>query len=989
MACGSSVAQATQASAVDPLIGRTVGGQYTIQEIVGVGGMGRVYRAEQGTLGRTVAVKVIHPHLLHDDQTVARFYTEARAASSLNHPNSVSIIDFGRSEDGILYLVMEFLRGADLAVVMQRDGPIPFGRICDILLPVLDALSEAHALDIVHRDLKPENILLRRFRSGGDLVKVVDFGLAAIVGDQGTQITRPGLVCGTPDYMSPEQARGDDVDGRGDLYSLGVVLFELLTESLPFIDDTPTKVVMRHIHDPIPDPRVVAPHRAIPDTLAQIAIKALQKRREDRYPNTAAMAAAIREARDRIGTRERETVRCDECGETSPAGMRFCGSCGARLRVTTGERKLPAQARRTSFYPTLRTDRPLVGRHSAVVRVESARTDAAEGLTWLRIEGEPGVGRSRLLAEVVRRSADQGDFVVGAGPHSSGAPVPYGVVRAIVAALLDVEETDLATASQRNDVFSDGLARAGLEELSDPRGLATVAGYSDRAPAVAAALAAAVRAALRREAPPRVILALDDVARCDELSQRALAQLPELLVREPVLVVSVGLPGGLDPSTSRIVQLEGLTQEEAEEFLRGEPSDRRHETPPSRSSRRLLPLYLDQLLSIGESQTDDSLPLRLSDAVAHRVDRLTVHGRRVLQAVAVLGRRCAVSDLGELVVDADVGDALGELSKKGFVAISGSTLEILHPLIGELVEASIPAEARKRLHLQAFELRSGQGAAAEIRAEHAYRSGEAFVALMILDVAGDRSLRLGATGTAVLYFRRALEVARREVIASGESTLESAVVTFSRKLGDALLLDGDPAGADGVLREALDLARPSSIERARMLVSLGRVAAHRLRRRDAMRLFGQAFEIIAGVDPDVEADVQIELGRIRRATGDARNAGNAYRRAIELLEELGASPLRLARASVALGEAELEDGAHDRAVSAFERARDAAGAAGARAVEATAIGGLGRVELARGNEGPARRRFDEAMALAAEAGDAIAKERWRKGGAPPSAPPPE
>ena len=261
--CGAMIA-AEGSTQTDPLVGRTVGGSYTVQEIIGVGGMGRVYRAEQGTLGRTVAVKVIHPHLLGDEQTVARFYTEARAASRLNHPNSVGIIDFGRTEDGILYLVMEFLKGHDLATVMHQDGPLPFSRIADILIQVLDALGEAHALTIVHRDLKPENIIIRRFRNGSDLVKVVDFGLATIIDNQ-TAVTRPGLVCGTPDYMAPEQARGDDVDGRGDLYALGVVLFELLAEQLPFIGETPTKVVLKHISDPVPDPRVVAPYREIPD----------------------------------------------------------------------------------------------------------------------------------------------------------------------------------------------------------------------------------------------------------------------------------------------------------------------------------------------------------------------------------------------------------------------------------------------------------------------------------------------------------------------------------------------------------------------------------------------------------------------------------------------------------------------------------------------------------------------------------------------------
>src|SRR5690606_11009644 len=142
--------------------------------------MGRVYRAEQRALGRVVAIKVVHRHLLGDRDSIARFYTEARAASSLNHPNSVSIFDFGRTDDGMLYLVMEYLRGRDLARVMQEEAPLPIPRIIDLGLGVLGALGEAHARGVVHRDLKPENIIIEHLRAGGDLVKVVDFGLAKI-----------------------------------------------------------------------------------------------------------------------------------------------------------------------------------------------------------------------------------------------------------------------------------------------------------------------------------------------------------------------------------------------------------------------------------------------------------------------------------------------------------------------------------------------------------------------------------------------------------------------------------------------------------------------------------------------------------------------------------------------------------------------------------------------------------------------------------------
>src|SRR5579871_190854 len=214
-ACGAELADAAK-SPEDPLIGATLPGGYRVSSLLGVGGMGRVYCAEQVTLGRTVAVKVVHPHLATDEMTAARFLNEARAASRLSHPNSVAIFDFGRTSDGQPYIVMEYLRGRDLARVAETEGPLPARRVVDILRQTLSALEEAHALGIVHRDLKPDNIVLEPLRSGMDFVKVVDFGLAKMLEEsgpvssgRGNALTKAGLVCGTPEYMSPEQCRGD------------------------------------------------------------------------------------------------------------------------------------------------------------------------------------------------------------------------------------------------------------------------------------------------------------------------------------------------------------------------------------------------------------------------------------------------------------------------------------------------------------------------------------------------------------------------------------------------------------------------------------------------------------------------------------------------------------------------------------------------------------------------------------------------------------
>src|SRR5580698_6647371 len=278
----------------DPLVGRTLPGGYVILDLVGIGGMGRVYRAEQTVLARTVAVKIIHPHLVGEENAAARFITEARAASRLNHPNSVGVIDFGKTPDGQLYLVMEFLRGRDLARVAYEEGPLPFRRIVDVLRQVLAALSEAHHLEIIHRDLKPENIILEPMRTGGDFVKVVDFGLAKVrEAEEKPSITSPGIVCGTPEYMSPEQGRGDPIDARSDLYAVGVIFYQMLTGRLPFEAESPTQVVLMHISTPPPDPRKVAPDRQIPEALVNVLLMAMAKEPEHRFTDADEFSEAL------------------------------------------------------------------------------------------------------------------------------------------------------------------------------------------------------------------------------------------------------------------------------------------------------------------------------------------------------------------------------------------------------------------------------------------------------------------------------------------------------------------------------------------------------------------------------------------------------------------------------------------------------------------------------------------------------------------------
>lgn len=975
--CGAS----TDELRTDPLIGRTVGGAYHLQELIGVGGMGRVYRAEQSLLGRTVAVKVIHPHLLGDDQTVARFYNEARAASRLNHPNSVSIIDFGRTEDGILYLVMEHLAGKDLAHVLADEGPLPFGRICRVLRQVLSALGEAHALGVVHRDLKPENIIVRKARRGADQIKVVDFGLAHIVGPGGTSITKPGLVCGTPDYMAPEQGKGELVDGRGDLYAVGVVLFEMLTDRLPFEAETPTKVVFKHIHDPIPDPQRVAPHRGIPDTLRDVCLKALRKKREERFQSADEFYEALHRAEVQLSSQSGTIgAICNSCGASNSPEQRFCGTCGTRL---TDRFSVPSSFRSG---PPVRTTRPaprlspLAGRRAELEQLLALRAEARDRNVSVRLLGEAGVGKSRLLSELGARLEREGDVVVRAAPHPSGAPVPYWPIRTLVCGLLETDEAKLAGIAGEG-ASGDPLTRAGLRELLEPRGIEGCPG-EPCVEAVAVALSAAVCVAQGRAKSGVVSLVVDDLDRCDASSAAVLARL--LTPGQPGLFVASSSVPQRDPladDNAVKILLGGLDVRDAGLVLAGE----RDIDPPvdprsGERERRYLPLYLEQLRALGHSRldADDALPPRIADAILARVERLDMAPRRLMQVIAVLGESAPLGWVRELSSGSDV-EALDLLVREGLVRVEGETVHVSHRYVRELVESSIPAEHRKELHGHALQVTAEAGAPLEVRAEHAWRAAEPMGALLLLERMGDAALERGDGSAAVLAFRRGLEVARRELHQTGETALDRAIVTFSRKLGHAMESAGDAAGADGVLREALELAEPISRERMRMLLLLSRVAARRNRQRDAIRLLGQALELAREQgDRRGEAEAHLALGKLRLVEGDALTAANTLKSALELAQVQEADEAFVVDVVLTRAEALSMLGDSEAVCAELEVARSAAARSGKRGLLARVAAAQGTAARAAGDDEGAARFYREASSLAAEAGDALGARRWGK-----------
>lgn len=301
-----------EAEALDPLVGVTLDGRFRIVDVIGRGAMGKVYRAVQLPLNRAVALKVLDSRYGagREESFKQRFLVEAALTAKLSHPNTVRVLDYGSTKDGLFYLAMEYLDGESLDKLLAR-GPLPWRRVLNIGQQVARALREAHELGVVHRDLKPGNVILLDLDDDTDHVKVLDFGLVKSFVEghelEGRAITQQGMLMGSPPYMAPEQGEKNRADPRSDIYSLGTVLYEALTGQPPFRGGAPLEIILKHVHEKVPPlvtPKGLEP---IPDTLEAVVLKCLAKSPMDRFQSMEEVLSAMQDVVPAILTPAVET----------------------------------------------------------------------------------------------------------------------------------------------------------------------------------------------------------------------------------------------------------------------------------------------------------------------------------------------------------------------------------------------------------------------------------------------------------------------------------------------------------------------------------------------------------------------------------------------------------------------------------------------------------------------------------------------------------
>ncbi len=305
----------------DPLLGTTLAGNYEIQEVIGHGGMGVVYKARHALMDRIVAIKMLQAQLISDSMSVKRFQQESKSASRISHPNVITVYDFGISPNGQPFIVMDYLQGISLADLIKNEGQIGVERSIKILAQACDALDHAHKMGVIHRDVKPTNFVLINYDEEKDFVKVVDFGVAKLMnaGPEGQRLTQAGEVCGSPVYMSPEQCTGAELDQRSDIYSMGIVVYETLTGKLPILGKTMVDTMSKHISEMPPTFTQARPDLYIPERLEQVVFKALAKDPNDRHQTMDELRIDLENAIPRPG--KSQVLRSSPNDQRTPAEL--------------------------------------------------------------------------------------------------------------------------------------------------------------------------------------------------------------------------------------------------------------------------------------------------------------------------------------------------------------------------------------------------------------------------------------------------------------------------------------------------------------------------------------------------------------------------------------------------------------------------------------------------------------------------------------------
>ncbi|MFT3695359.1 MAG: protein kinase [Kofleriaceae bacterium] len=862
------------------LVGRVLGDKFKLTACIGIGGSGAVYKADQIALGRTVAVKILNEELSVDARMISRFRGEAMSASRLNHPNCVSIIDYGQSPDGLLYLAMEYVKGPTLTQLLVNENPLDVDRVLDIMVQTLQGIEEAHLAGVVHADLKADNIILDQRRAGVDTVKIVDFGIARLVTGV-RDVTEDRSISGTPEYMAPEVISGAPPSFASDIYAVGIILYELLAERTPFFAGSTTEILTNHLKA---QPQSLTLRRdGIPADVDVVMTKALAKHPTDRYANAAEMKEAITVIRARMRNLPMAD-KCISCGFNCQPTWKFCPECATpRVRVS-----------KTFEIPTLHLQATLVlplaftGHTQELDVLLSHMRRSAGPQNGLLVIGNEGAGRSATLHRAYKQLNPEKLTIYQVGPDPSGLAAPYYPIRSLLAAILQLQPV-----SSEADLRKAVLA-AGLNERDVP-GIAQLFGHPtsllELEPPVRRRemVWSALRAIERSTAHGAAAIVCEDIDRFDHPSLEILRRATEAgeLVQPPIVMTATTAFGEQWPAAIARLEIGSLETHDLEALVKSVTAQGMRGMPAVQQlfeTTRAYPGHVDHVVRyLLEGGKAEDTKVSLPDLIAARLSMLAVTTRNVLQAAAVLGIEPSL-DILRAMINADVLDpGLADAESHGLLGRDpAGQLTFTSRLVREIVYDATPADVRRSLHSQASVACAKFSGDPGLLGHHEDLAGHSREAIALLRKAGDHAAaQLDDSGAGSFYYRALVAV--RVAVQSGEiEDGENQFVSLSVKLADVLRTRGDTALARGILAEARGWSSApklvAMIDRAAAALALsegdleGSIAALR-------RGVGRA---IASGDMNMVCELYLDLANALMRAGDSDTANKELVECIDL-----------------------------------------------------------------------------------------------------------
>ncbi len=898
------------------LEGAIIEDKFKLESYIDEGAMAWVYKGVHISLGSSVAIKILKPAFQSDSRFVERFRKEAIAAGSLNHPNILSIINSDSTPTGITYIISEFLSGRPLSKIIAKEGNLELERSLRIINQILSGLDEAHQKGIIHRDIKPENIMVKTLRSGEDHAKVVDFGIAKQTESQDAKLTKHGEIFGTPEYIAPELIRGQDAVPASDLYSVGIILYELLTGKLPFTGDVVFDILKAHMDDAPQNPREINPD--IPVEIENIILQALSKNPEDRYSDAMIFKKAIN------SPFKQKRRACPSCGFVLNSHHKFCPDCGKKItkipnisRTQYNSTKISESLQKiirkeTIFKPFF------VGRETEIQKVESfLKSDK----TVLEINGSEGMGKTCLVQEIVNRFSQFKQVEIAlVNAHPAGINLPWYPVRNLIRKLLGLKENfsekDLSEAIDKLNLEHDDLPFISLLF-----GIKKMNNKLERSVLIRELITTISRTIIAAAQQKNLILIFEDIDRYDFPSRLLIDRLISIGGKSGIRIIVTSEESFIQEGViSDSIILRRIDNQKVESVL----LNLKHNSSNTWSelTQNLIfnalghPLHLEQgirLLLEGGNEVNKGLV----DLITLRIRRLPKEAMKIMQLCGLYGMQIHL-DLVKFVLSDNnfVESGIKVLIKRGFLKkLSDTTFSLTHPIYMKIIPSLMTSKLQNEFYQKIMEYLERKQSSPYLLVKFASRANDLERSKLYLAKAASKFEEdfddIGASSA----YQKLFDILKISLLEQQDLQQFSQVCA---KLGDLYRYTGQLKKSLGILKEGLMFCEEQPEYEAVILSSLARTlfSLKSSKSNKISSIIRRTSKIIKSLrNPDILYNIYFNFSTIELGRKNFNQGEKLLNQGLSHLSELSKKSPKFWRLFLRLAEFQFNQKHHEQAIA--------------------------------------------------------------------------